>query len=381
MTVRAVYLHAPFCTRRCFYCDFAVQVRRHGDPDEWIDALRAELELRRADGVELASRLASVYVGGGTPSLLGPGAMDRVRDLLGPSRFDAEEFEWTAEANPESLTPEVAAAWRTSGLRRLSLGVQSFQAASLRWMGRLHGAEGAVRAVETARAAGFEEISVDLIFGLPDEVERDWRADLEQVLALDVPHVSLYGLTAEASTGLGRGVAAGRVRMPDEERYRDEYIEAHERLIAGGYVHYEVSNFARPGSESRHNTAYWNRSAYLGLGNGAHSFVERRRWWNEHDWTAYRDAVASGRDPTAEREQLDAAGDRLERIWTGLRTRAGLGLDTLAAVERDVVERWIGRGLAEAVDGRLRLTVEGWLLLDALAVELDGVELPTPSSG
>ena len=381
MTVRAVYLHAPFCARRCFYCDFAVQVRRHGDADEWIEALRAEFEFRRAEGVELADRLDSVYVGGGTPSLLGPAAMDRVRDLLGPNRFGAEEFEWTAEANPESLTPEVAAGWRAAGLGRLSLGVQSFQAAPLRWMGRLHGAEGAVRAVDTARAAGVEESSVDLIFGLPDGVERDWGADLERALELDGPHVSLYGLTAEASTGLGRGVTAGRVRMPDEERYREEYIEAHERLTAGGYVHYEVSNFARPGSESRHNTAYWDRSAYLGLGNGAHSFVGRRRWWNEHDWTAYRDTVGSGRDPTVEREELDDAGDRLERIWTGLRTRTGLGIDTLAAGERDVVDRWIGAGLAEAVNGRLRLTVEGWLLLDALAVELDAVEVPTPPSG
>lgn len=377
MSVRALYLHAPFCARRCFYCDFAVQVRRHGDPAEWSEALHAELVRRGAEGVSLADQLGSVYVGGGTPSLLGPTAMEHVRDLLGSHRLAGPELEWTAEANPESLSPEVASAWRTTGVNRLSLGVQSFQAAPLRWMGRLHGADGALRAVRTARDAGFEEVSVDLIFGLPDGVERDWSADLERVLALDVSHVSLYGLTAEPTTGLGRGVDSGRVRMPDDERYRDEFLEAHERLVAGGYVHYEVSNFARPGSESRHNTAYWNRSAYLGLGNGAHSFVGNRRWWNEHDWSAYRDAVMGDRDPTVEREVLDHAGERLERIWTGLRTRAGLAESELGSGERATVKRWRDAALAEAVEGRVRLTAEGWLILDALAVELDGAERET----
>ena len=366
-----VYVHAPFCARRCFYCDFAVEVRRTGDTDGWCAALTSELDLRRRQGVELADRLRTLYVGGGTPSLLGPDAMGSLARVLGPARLADPSLEWTAEANPESLTPEVASAWRDAGVTRLSLGVQSFQAAPLRWMGRLHGAEGAVRAVETARAAGFEEISVDLIFALPDAVTRSWDEDLERVADLGVPHVSLYGLTAEPGTGLGRGVEAGRVRMADDERYRTEFLEAHARLTAAGYRHYEVSNFALAGSESRHNVAYWDRSPYLGLGNGAHSFVAPERWWNVHEWADYRDALLRGDDSLDTVERLDRDGDRLEAIWTGLRTDRGLELGAWHEAAGAAARDWASRGLAEVGDGRVRLTAEGWLLLDSLALEFD----------
>jgi oxygen-independent coproporphyrinogen-3 oxidase len=369
--IGSVYVHAPFCARRCFYCDFAVEVRRRGDSVEWSRAVASELERRLSQGVVLADRIRTLYVGGGTPSLLGPEAMDRMLELLGPGRLSAPDLEWTAEANPESLTPEVARGWREAGVTRLSLGVQSFQAAPLRWMGRLHGSEGAVRAVETARAAGFEEISVDLIFALPEGVTRNWSEDLGRVIALGVPHVSLYGLTAEAGTGLGRGVEAGRLRMADDERYRDEYLEAHARLTEAGYLHYEVSNFARPGSESRHNTAYWDRSPYLGLGNGAHSFVSPMRWWNVRDWSDYRDTLARGGDPIDAVERLDRSGDRLEAIWTGLRTDRGLALDAWPGRASDAVGSWESRGLATILEGRVVLTARGWLLLDSLAVEFD----------
>ncbi len=369
--IASVYVHAPFCARRCFYCDFAVEVRRGGDPTEWASAISTELALRQDRGVVLADRLRTLYVGGGTPSLLGPEAMRCLADVLGPRRLSGSGIEWTAEANPESLTPEVARGWRLAGVNRLSLGVQSFQAGPLRWMGRLHGADGAVRAVETARLAGFEEISVDLIFALPGTVPRSWSEDLDRAIELDVPHVSLYGLTAEPGTGLGRGVAAGRVRMADDERYREDFLEAHTRLSEAGYRHYEVSNFARPGSESRHNVAYWDRSAYLGLGNGAHSFVSPIRWWNVHGWTDYRARLARGEDPTDETERLDRGGDRLEAIWTGLRADRGLPLDAWAEPARDTAAGWARRGLATIDDGHVRLTAEGWLLLDSLALEFD----------
>jgi oxygen-independent coproporphyrinogen-3 oxidase len=364
-------VHAPFCARRCFYCDFAVEVRRTGDVAEWSRAVASELARRRDQGVVLAERLRTLYVGGGTPSLLGPEAMAKLADVLGSERLSAPDLEWTAEANPESLTPEVARGWRAAGVSRLSLGVQSFQAAPLRWMGRLHGEDGAVGAVATARAAGFEQISVDLIFALPGAVRRTWSEDLDRAVALDVPHISLYGLTAEPGTGLGRGVAAGRVRMADEERYRDEYLEAHARLTAAGYRHYEVSNFARPGSESRHNVAYWDRSPYLGLGNGAHSFVAPVRWWNVRGWSAYRDTLDRGGDPSEAVEHLDRSGDHLEAIWTGLRTDRGLAVDAWPAPALESARSWEARGLATIRDGRVVLTAEGWLLLDSLAVEFD----------
>jgi len=382
--VRSLYLHAPFCARRCFYCDFAVKVRRTGDLDGWVRGLRGELKLRMAQceeaGVPLADHLETVYIGGGTPSLLGPDAMAAVRELIGADRLtgatsSGEPLEWTSEANPESLTAEIATAWRAAGTNRLSLGVQSFEPAVLRWMGRLHGAEGAEQAVQIARKAGFDELSIDLIFGLPDGVGgeggRDWTADLKRTLALEVPHVSLYGLTAEPGTGLGRGVAAGRVQMVDEERYRDEYLEAHERLTAAGYRHYEVSNFALPGSESRHNQRYWDGSPWLGLGNGAHSYLPPHRFWNLRSWDDYLNRVEAGGDPTDGTEVVGGEVARLEEVWTGLRTDRGVPLSGLDSAAQDRVRGWIQRGHARESEGRVALTPEGWLLLDTLAVELE----------
>jgi oxygen-independent coproporphyrinogen-3 oxidase len=298
--------------------------------------------------------------------------MRGLADVLGRERVAHDAIEWTAEANPESLTPEVATAWRRAGVNRLSLGAQSFQEPVLRWMGRLHGPDGPGQAVERARAAGLDDVSVDLIFGLPPSVERDWDADLARLLDLDVPHVSLYGLTAEAATPLGRSVAAGRVAMPPEERYAEEYLRAHELLSAAGYRAYEVSNFARPGHESRHNRAYWEGRAYLGLGNGAHGYLPPERRWNLRDWDAYARAADAGRLPLEDRESVSATSGRLEALWLALRTDRGLAPDEAATpAVRTLTEGWLRTGLALRDRGRVVLTPRGWLLLDRLAVELD----------
>ncbi|MBM4185188.1 MAG: radical SAM family heme chaperone HemW [Gemmatimonadetes bacterium] len=369
--IRSVYVHAPFCVRRCLYCDFAVTVSPQGDVDGWIHAITAELALLEGAGYSLATQLDTVYVGGGTPSLLGPTAMRRLAVILGEGRLSNEHLEWTAEANPESFTRELGAAWRTAGVNRLSLGVQSFHAPTLRWMGRLHGAEGAVRAVDQAKAVGLENVSVDLVFGLPAHLGRPWREDLERALDLDVPHVSLYGLSVEPATALGRAVAEGREPGVDEERYRDELLEAADTLTRAGYEHYEVSNFARPGYSSRHNATYWDGRPYLGLGSGAHSYVHPMRWWNERDWAAYRQHLLAGRSPEEGREHIDATTQALEATWLGLRTSAGLALDGRPEAVRELVRLWEREGLAVLEGGRVRLTAQGWLLLDRLAVELD----------
>ncbi|HET9947298.1 MAG TPA: radical SAM family heme chaperone HemW [Longimicrobiales bacterium] len=372
--VRSVYVHAPFCVRRCVYCDFAVTVDPRGDARGWLDALSRELELVEREGLlALDARLETLYVGGGTPSLLGPDAMAGLAARFGGERLSAPDLEWTAEANPESFTPELARAWRRAGVNRVSLGVQSFHEPTLRWMGRLHGPEGAERAVRTARAAGFTNVSVDLIFGLPPRLERSWEDDLERALALDVPHVSLYGLSVEPSTPLGRAVAAGRERL-DEERYREDYLVACERLAAAGYRHYEVSNFAREGCASRHNAAYWDGRPYLGLGNGAHSYAHPVRRWNVRDWAAYRERLARGASPEEGRETLSDEARALERVWLGLRTDAGLPWDELGETARALVRGWQARGLAVRAPDRVRLTPLGWLELDRLAVELDGAQ-------
>lgn len=369
--IRSLYVHAPFCARRCFYCDFAVHVASGVDHGEWLAALAGELRTLDEEGdFVLDSSLDTLYVGGGTPSLLGPAAMDGLARLLGPSRLSGSELEWTGEANPESFTREVARAWRAAGVNRVSLGVQSFHAPSLRWMGRLHGVDGAREAVATARSAGFANLSIDLIFGLPEQLGRDWGHDLDEALALDPPHVSLYGLTVEEETPLGRSVAAGREKVASEGRYQEEYLRAVERLEGAGYEAYEVSSFARPGHESRHNSAYWSGRAYLGLGNGAHSYVHPIRRWNVRDWATYRDQASGGSLPVADQERLDDEATRLERIWLGLRTRRGVALDDLGPAARECVSAWVREALATDEDEVVRLTPRGWLVMDRLTVEL-----------
>ncbi|MDE2677040.1 MAG: radical SAM family heme chaperone HemW [Gemmatimonadota bacterium] len=371
--VRNVYVHAPFCARRCCYCDFAVEVNRRPDSAEWLAAIRTELDGVRGSGrVRLSSALESLYVGGGTPSVLDPRNVAGLAAVVGRERTLAPGFEWTVEANPESFTGSVARQWAEGGVNRVSFGVQSFSSAALRWMGRLHSAEDAGEALKSARAAGISNLSVDLIFGLPASISRDWRNDLERVLDLEVPHISLYGLTVEKGTPLARAVGQERITPCGEARYREEYLLAAETLADAGYHHYEVSNFARPGFGSRHNTACWKGAPYLGLGNGAHSYSGGRRWWNERGWAVYRDRVSRSGNGRAGSEVPTAQQTRLETIWLALRTRDGLQAAVPGSAALSVVRRWEARGLAELRNGAVRLTPEGWLVMDALTLELDG---------
>ena len=369
--IRSVYVHAPFCARRCFYCDFAVKVAS-ADRDAWLRALRAEVRALEREGVFLLDdTLDTLYVGGGTPSLLGAPAMEGLLTVIGEERLRHSDLEWTAEANPESFTRDVATGWRCAGVNRISLGIQSFHSPSLKWMGRLHGADGARSAVRIGRAAGFNNLSVDLIFGLPDHLERDWERDLDHTLSLDPDHVSLYGLSAEPATPLGRAVAERRETLPTEGRYEQEYLLAVDRLAEAGYEVYEVSNFARPGFASRHNSVYWSGEPYLGLGNGAHSYRHPVRRWNLRDWDAYRAGAEGSGLPVDDEEELDAGKVRLERIWLGLRTRRGISLQDLPASATDRARYWEENTLAVAEGNVVRLTPRGWLVMDRLTVELD----------
>ena len=376
--VASLYVHAPFCARRCRYCDFAVSVRRGGGGlDDWCRALAAELDALAREGTfTLATELDTLYVGGGTPSLLGREAMHALAGVVGSSRLSGGGLEWTAEVNPESFGRELAVRWRGAGVNRVSVGVQTFDDGALRWMGRLHGPSGAAKAVAQAREVGFSSVSIDLIFGLPASLSRDWTADLGRALALEVEHVSLYGLTVEPETRLGRDVAEGLERVAGSERYREEYLQAAEALTDAGYLHYEVSNFARPGHEGRHNRSYWTGVPYLGLGNGAHSFAPPLRRWNERDWETYSTRLGQGELPEAGRETLTTDQDRLERIWLGLRVSEGISVRGLGQEGRAVVEEWVATGLAVCHGTRVRLTPGGWLLLDSLSVELADADRP-----
>ena len=372
MNPEHLYIHVPFCLRRCGYCDFAVTATRVAPVDAWLESIGAELAQRQRAGGWSHLELSTIYIGGGTPSLLGIGAMARLREVL--SRFASwsdAAVEWTAEANPESFTPGLAADWVEAGINRLSLGAQTFSPEALVWMGRMHGPEGPARAVDAARAAGIGNISIDLIFALPSRLPRDWKSDLERVVEIAPAHVSLYGLTAEPATPLGRRVESGRETMADEDRYAEEYLLAAERLGAAGFEHYEVSNFARPGAESRHNQAYWQHRPYIGLGPGAHSFEPPVRSWNVRDWAEYRRLLENGGSAEEGREVLAADDAALERVWLGLRASSGLALSLLTAAQRARAAEWERSGLAERAADMVRLTREGWLLLDRLAVELE----------
>jgi oxygen-independent coproporphyrinogen III oxidase len=368
----SLYVHVPFCARRCSYCDFAVQATREAPVFAWLEAIETEMRLLADDrGWTSPLRLDTLYVGGGTPSLLGVGAMAAMAERLAPyATWDPQTVEFTCEANPESFTPELAADWRAAGVNRLSLGIQTFHGPALRWMGRLHGPDGPLRAMDDARGAGFGNVSVDLIFGFPERLGRDWTADLHGALTLEPEHVSLYGLTAEAGAPLGRWVQEGRETLADEDGYADEFLLAHRVLTAAGFRHYEVSNFGLPGRESRHNGTYWTGAPYAALGPGAHAFHPPLRRWNVRGWDDYRRALAAGRLPTEDEEVVDDEAAALEAIWLGLRTDGGWPLSGATDAQRELAGIWAQQGWGRVDGDRLRLTAEGWLLLDRLAMEM-----------
>jgi oxygen-independent coproporphyrinogen-3 oxidase len=379
--MRHLYVHVPFCRRRCSYCDFSIAVRRRVPAREYIDAIRRELELGRAADPGAMPRSdpsesdTTVYLGGGTPSLLPPDALAILLPVLlaAVGALPAtESMEVTLEANPEDVTPETARAWRRAGVNRVSLGAQSFDDRVLQWMHRPHDASRIGDAVRTVHAAGVDNVSLDLIFALPVELRRDWGRDLDQAISLLPSHVSLYGLTVEERTPLARWISRGASSAPDEERYADEYLFAHEHLAREGYRFYEVSNAAREGRWSRHNSAYWSGRPYRGLGPAAHSYDERARRWNLSAWDAYHRALAAGRAPVESEEVLTEQQRELERVYLSLRTDAGLPLADLYGPLPTSTDLWLQRGWVERRDDRLVCTPEGWLRLDMLVHALTG---------
>jgi oxygen-independent coproporphyrinogen-3 oxidase len=359
-----VYLHVPFCARRCSYCDFAIAVRKQVPSDDYVGAVLKEWVRWQTEPVwDLSPEIQTIYFGGGTPSKVSPAAVARLLEGIASNRAVAADVEVTLEANPEDVTFLSASEWRAAGVNRVSLGVQSFDPAALTWMHRTHTADQVPRAVEALRRAGIADLSLDLIFGLPAELERDWAADLSRALALEPDHLSLYGLTVEARTPLGRWTTRGEVIPVTDDRYAAEFLLAHRALTAQGYEHYEVSNAARPGHRSRHNSAYWRRAPFIGLGPAAHSGFGSERRWNVREWAAYQRLIAGGRSPMEGRELLDATAVDLEEVYLGLRTSDGLALDRVPPSQ---VRAWEAGGWASADRGRLRLTPEGWLRLDAL---------------
>lgn len=369
-TERFVYVHVPFCARRCSYCDFAIAVRKTVPVAEYVAGIARELHVR---GV-LPGPVDAIYLGGGTPSRLGGDGVRALLDTIRTVRSPEPTAECTIEVNPEDVTAADVRAWMSAGINRVSLGVQSFSDRVLTWMHRVHDASAAVRAMDTLQNAGLTDISVDLIFAVPSELERDWERDVALALELQPTHVSLYGLTVESGTPLGRWTSRGAVLEAPEEAYEREFLHAHTSLSAAGFEHYEVSNYGLPNHRARHNSAYWQGVPYLGLGPSAHGFDGTQRRWNTEAYALWERQLAQGVDPVGGSETLSNENRVAETVYLGLRTTDGL---LITDAEGDLVRPWEEAGwVFRDPSGRLRCTALGWLRLDSMASALTAHRSP-----
>jgi oxygen-independent coproporphyrinogen-3 oxidase len=346
-----VYVHVPFCAKRCDYCAFATWTDREHLVGGYLASVVEEIRSEVAAGMPVAT---SIFFGGGTPSLVPADALMNVLDAV-PT---ADGAEITVECNPDTVTAALFATYRRHGVNRVSLGVQSMVPHVLHALGRTHDPANVRRSVELARAAGFESFNLDVIYGGVGESEADWERTLDEIVALDPPHVSAYGLTVEAGTPLADDPA----RHPDDDDQATKYERADERLRAAGLDNYEISNWARPGHECRHNLLYWSQGDYRGFGCAAHSHRAGRRWWNVRTPERYVELIAAGRSAEAAGEDLDADTRRIEGLQLSLRTRAGVPLDSL---DRDDLG-----DLVEQQGERLVLTRAGRLLANEVALRL-----------
>jgi oxygen-independent coproporphyrinogen-3 oxidase len=360
VSARSAYLHVPFCTVRCGYCDFNTYTSMEGWMPAYVAALTQEIAAARP---AVGAPLDTIFIGGGTPSLL-PG--DAVRTLIGAldDAFGiAPAAEVSLEANPCSITPQKLEAWLAAGVNRLSIGVQSLDAAMLRFLDRQHGADQALQALRLARAAGFGHLSADLIYGIPGLELATWMRTVEGVLAEGPDHVSMYELTVEAGTPLAQRVAGGECRLPDAEVQLEQYWTAADRLAAVGWEHYEISNWARPGRACRHNLAYWRAEPYFGLGAGAHGMRALpdggiERYWNVRPIPRYVERVQASGAAVDGSERLDPWQRAREAAMLGVRLLAGMP-DTIPVQEfAPAIARLTQAGLLHA-DAPPRLTRRG----------------------
>ncbi len=369
-----IYIHVPFCATRCGYCDFNTYTPAElggANPDGWLAALRTELRLAAAH-LGVAPQVQTVFVGGGTPSLLGAAGLDSVLDAVRDHFTVAVGAEVTTEANPESTSPEFFARLRASGFTRVSLGMQSTAPHVLAALDRVHSPGRALDAAREAAAEGFEHVSIDLIYGTPGETDDDLMRSADAAIEAGVDHVSAYALIVEDGTALARRVRRGEMPAPDDDVLAGRYELLDRRLADAGFSWYEVSNWARPGGQCRHNVGYWDGGEWWGAGPGAHGYVGSTRWWNVKHPNAYAESLAGGTLPVADLEELDAETAHVEDVMLRVRLRSGLPMAVLSAPERDRAAAAIDDGLLYARGERLVLTDRGRLLADAVVRTLLG---------
>jgi putative oxygen-independent coproporphyrinogen III oxidase len=366
-----MYVHVPFCATRCGYCDFNTYTPAElggTNPDRWLAALRVELELAAA--TLRSPQVSTVFVGGGTPSLLGGDGLAAVLGAIRDNFVLADDAEVTTEANPESTSPALFDELRSAGFTRISLGMQSVAPHVLATLDRVHSPGRPLRAAVEARTAGFDHVNLDLIYGTPGETDDDLRRSADAAIDAGVDHVSGYALVVEGGTAMARRVQRGELAAPDDDVLARRYELLDARLSDAGFDWYEVSNWSRPGGECRHNLGYWDGGQWWGAGPGAHGFVGATRWWNVKHPNAYAQMLADGRLPVADSEELDAADRHTEDVMLRLRLRDGLPMGVLTDVEAARADVAVADGLAEHRADRLVLTDRGRLLADAVVGDL-----------
>ena len=372
------YIHIPYCAKRCGYCDFNTYTPselKSGDLDSlsssYIDSAIKEIEM--AAQVVGSAIIPSIFFGGGTPSLLPAAQLARVIEAI-RGRFTLDkDIEITLEANPDSLTQEFLDEIKSAGATRISMGMQSAVGSVLKVLDRTHNPESVGRAVSMVRAAGFEHVSVDLIYGSPGETIDDWRRSLEYALALDIDHISAYALIAEKGTKLAAQINRGELTMPPDDQSADKYLLADQLFEAAGFNWYELSNWSKPGGQCRHNIAYWDGSFWWGVGAGAHSYLNGKRWWNVKHPSSYQEKILQGQSPELSHEILTPENLSDEFIMLQIRRREGIQHNHLSSVQIAKAEEFLSSGFLDSAswqDMRLVLSRDGRLIADKIVREL-----------
>ena len=379
MSTLAFYVHIPYCIRRCGYCDFntytpaelSISSDLSATSRTYIDLLIREIEFARETST--ADSVPTIFFGGGTPTLMESQDLGRVITTIG-SHFEIEhDAEITLEANPDTVSKAKLAALREVGFNRISFGMQSAVEHVLKSLDRTHNPENVVKATHWAREVGFEEVSVDLIYGTAGESIADWETTIDTALSLPISHISAYALIVETGTKLGAQVKRGDVVMPDDDQTADKYLLADEKFVAAGFDWYELSNWAKSGSECRHNMAYWNGDNWWGAGAGAHSHIDGRRFWNVKHPAAYSQKVILNKNPMQEQEILSVEEKRSEEIMLHIRLAKGLDLAALSERSRHSLKEYLVANhlVADAwANGRVVLSGTGRLIADRIVREI-----------
>lgn len=365
-----IYIHIPFCKQKCTYCDFHFSTTFEVYRSEMLDCIGLELK-KRKDYLE-NEEVQTIYFGGGTPSILTEDELSRIMQTIESNHPIYASAEVTLEANPDNINEENLKAWKKVGINRLSIGIQSFRESDLKWMNRAHTADESQGCIQIAKANGFDNLTIDLIYGLPDLSLKEWEQHIQRVIDLDVPHISAYCLTVEKKTALHNWVSKGKTTMSTEDQQSDQFLILLEMMEKNGYEQYEISNFCKPGFESRHNSNYWKGVKYIGIGPSAHSFNGNSRQWNIANNTVYMKSLLKGGE-FFEIENLSEVDQFNEHILTGLRTSYGVNMSLLQDCSPefdDKVNDFIRVGWMIKKGDNLSLTKEGKLRADYLASEL-----------